>query len=59
MYVCMYIYIYKIHEEKTKENRNRVGSTYVIKIHVLIYEEVQFFRLTNDKFPNYLYELAY
>ena len=58
----MYVYnLLKIHEEKTKENHKRVGSIYVIKIHVpLICEaEVQFFRFTNDKFPNFLHELAY
>ena len=42
-----------------KISPNRVGSLNGIKTHVPLCQEVHFFRLTEDKFPTLLYELAY
>ena len=37
----------------------RVSDLYVIDTFAFIREEVQFFRLTKDKFRNFFHELAY
>ena len=45
---------------RRQKNHKRVGSMYVVEIHVPLYaKKFNFFRLMKDKFPNFLHELAY
>ena len=61
IYVCIYICVcvlknsLKIHEENTKENHNRVGSIYVITIHVPLYlkKKFNFFGLRKINFQTF------
>ena len=44
----------KIHQENTKENHKRVGSVYVIKIHVPLYvKKFEFFGLRKINFETF------
>ena len=54
MYTCIFIKFITIHVENTKENHNRVGSMYVIKIHVPLYvKKFNFFGLRKINFQTF------